>query len=328
MQLLMTEAALARVEARLRPLARNLDVVTLNAENEFKRGGRKIHADEVDPEIFWLSLDAFPAGMLPAMFTKVLKGGRGRWAQVFSAGLDNPGFEAVMAKGLRVSKGSAQAIPIAEYVMAHALSLLHPIDAARAAQAAGAWKRLSFREISHSRWLLVGFGTIGHEIAKRLRPFGAHITAVRRSADPEPLVDQLARPAELTSLLSQGDVVVLACALNDETRGLADEGFFQAMKPGSILINIGRGELVVDEALRAGLDRSQPAHAVLDVFHTEPLPSDAWQWRHPKVRVTAHTSNGGDGTLTRGDDQFLENLRRYLAGEPLLNEAARSEVGL
>lgn len=328
MQLLLTEAALARVETRLRPLARNLDVVTLNAENEFKRGGRKIHADEVDPEIFWLSLDAFPAGMLPAMFTKVLKGSRGQWAQVFSAGLDNPGFKAVMVKGLRISKGSAQAIPIAEYVMAHALSLLHPIDAAREAQAAGEWKRLSFREIGHSRWLLVGFGTIGHEIARRLRPFGAHITAVRRSADPEPLVDQLATPAELTGLLTQSDVVVLACALNDETRGLAGEGFFRAMKPGSILINIGRGELVVDEALRAGLDRSQPEHAVLDVFHTEPLPSGAWQWGHPKVRVTAHTSNGGDGTLTRGDDQFLENLRRYLAGEPLLNEAARSEVGL
>ncbi|QUD87944.1 NAD(P)-dependent oxidoreductase [Phenylobacterium montanum] len=328
MQLLLTEAALARLGPRLAPVARDLDVVTLNRDGVFKRNGEAIAADTVDPEIFWLSLDSFPTGMMPALFGKVLQGTRGRWAQVFSAGLDNPGFRAVMAKGLRVSKGSAQAIPIAEYVVAHAFSLLHPIEPARAAQAAGEWKRLSFTEIGHSRWLLVGFGTIGHEIAKRLRPFGAHLTAVRRSGGVEPSVDRLAQPADLPALLPESDVVVLACALNDETRGLAGEAFFGAMKPGSILINIGRGELVDEEALRDGLDRDQPGHAVLDVFRTEPLPAGAWQWSHPKVRVTAHTSNGGDGTLTRGDDQFLENLRRYLAGEPLLNEAARSEVGL
>ena len=72
----------------------------------------------------------------------------------------------------------------------------------------------------------------------------------------------------------------------------------------------------------------QPAHAVLDVFQTEPLPADSWFWDHPKVRVSAHTSNSGDGNAARGDELFLENLRRYLAKEPLLNEAHPSEVGL
>lgn len=328
MQLLLTESALNRVQDRLRPIAEGLDVVTLNREGVFKRAAAPIDALGVDPEIYWLSLDAFPAGMMPAMFGQVQKGQRGRWAQVFSAGLDHPGFKAVMAKGLRLTKSSAQAIPIAEYVIAHAFSLLHPIDVALKAQAVREWRRLSFREIGQSRWLLVGYGTIGHEIARRLRPFGAHVTAVRRSGGSDPMVDTMATSGELAAHVPASDVVVLACALNDETRGLADQAFFRGMKPGSILINVGRGELVVDEALRAGLDRDQPAHAVLDVFRTEPLPADAWQWRHPKVRVTAHTSNGGELTLARGDDQFLENLRRFLAGEPLLNEAARSEVGL
>jgi phosphoglycerate dehydrogenase-like enzyme len=100
------------------------------------------------------------------------------------------------------------------------------------------------------------------------------------------------------------------------------------MKPGAIRINIGRGGLVDEDALRAGLDRDQPAHAVLDVFATEPLPADSWFWDHPKVRVSAHTSNSGDGNLGRGDELFLENLRRYLAKEPLLNEADPREVGL
>ncbi len=109
---------------------------------------------------------------------------------------------------------------------------------------------------------------------------------------------------------------------------MCDAAFFQALKPGAILLNIGRGGLVDEDALKAGLDRDQPAHAVLDVFQTEPLPADSWFWDHPKVRVSAHTSNSGDGNLGRGDALFLENLRRYLAKEPLLNEADPSEVGL
>jgi phosphoglycerate dehydrogenase-like enzyme len=129
-------------------------------------------------------------------------------------------------------------------------------------------------------------------------------------------------------VLPEADVVVLACALNDETRGMCDEAFFRAMKPGAVLINIGRGGLVDEDALRSGLDRDQPGHAVLDVFRTEPLPADSWFWDHPKVRVSAHTSNSGDGNAGRGDELFLENLRRYLAKEPLLNEADPREVGL
>jgi phosphoglycerate dehydrogenase-like enzyme len=122
--------------------------------------------------------------------------------------------------------------------------------------------------------------------------------------------------------------VVLACALNDDTRGMCDAAFFQVVKPGAILINIGRGALVDEDALKAGLERDQPGHAVLDVFAVEPLPADSWFWDHPKVRVSAHTSNSGDGNVGRGDDLFLENLRRYLARETLLNEADPSEVGL
>ena len=83
-----------------------------------------------------------------------------------------------------------------------------------------------------------------------------------------------------------------------------------------------------EDALRRGLDARRPAHAVLDVFQTEPLPEDHWIWAHPQVRVSAHTSNSGDGVQPRADEQFIDNLRRYLDSQPLMNEAARSEVGL
>ncbi len=322
MQLLLTEAALKRVGDRLKALAPDLEIVTLAPDGALSRPEA-----EIDPELYWLSLDAFGAG-LGHFFKHISQGSKGQWVQTFNAGLDNPVFRILFEKGLRVSKSSAQAAPIAEYVVAHGISLLHPIAAQQAAQDEQVWRRVPFTEIGSSHWLLVGFGNIGHEIAKRVRGFGATITAVRRSGASDPLVDRMATQADLPTLLPDADVVVLACALTDETRDIADAAFFSAMKPGAILINIGRGELVDEDALRSGLDAGKPGFAVLDVFRTEPLPTGSWPWTHPKVRVTAHASNAGNGTLRRGDELFLENLRRFLAGEALLNEASKSEVGL
>jgi phosphoglycerate dehydrogenase-like enzyme len=175
---------------------------------------------------------------------------------------------------------------------------------------------------------MVGYGNIGTEIAKRVKPFGVHLTVVRRAPEAGDLADVTVTMAGLPEVLPQSDVVVLACALNAQTRDMANDAFFKAMKPGAILVNIGRGGLVDEDALREGLARAQPAHAVLDVFRTEPLPTEHWAWTHPQVRVSAHTSHFGGGTMGRGDELFLENLRRYRAGEALLNEADKSEVGL
>ena len=328
MQILMTPTAHARVADRLSAMGSDIDVVTIDSDGTLKRGGVAVDGGQIDPEAFWVSLDLFISGGLPAFFARMLAGTQGKWAQLFNAGLDNPAFKTLMAKNIRLTKSSAQAPAIAEYVMCHALSLLHPIAGQRKAQDAHAWTRLAFREIASTRWLILGFGAIGTEIAKRLQPFGAKLTVVRRHATPEPLAAEVRPTSDLIALLPEADVVVLACALNEETRGIAGSAFFAAMKQGSLLVNIGRGGLVDEAALKAGLDRDQPRHAVLDVFETEPLPADAWFWDHPKVTVTAHTSSAGDGLLKRGDELFLENLRRYRAGEPLLNEAKPGEVGL
>ncbi len=328
MQILLSQTAHARIAHRLAALGPDLDVVTMDTGGVFRRGDAVIDGAEVDAEVFWVSLDQFRSGQLPAFFGRILQGTKGKWAQLFSAGIDNPAFKMVMGKGIRLSKSSAQAPAIAEYVMCHALSLLSPIAEYRRAQDAHDWKTVSYREIASTRWLMLGFGAIGKEIARRLQPFGAPLTVVRRHAAPEPLAAQVRPTADLLGLLPEADVVVLASALNDATRGIAGADFFAAMKPGGILINIGRGGLVDEAALKAGLDRDRPAHAVLDVFETEPLPAESWFWDHPKVRVTGHCAGAGDGVPGRGDALFLENLRRYRAGEALLNEASKSEVGL
>jgi phosphoglycerate dehydrogenase-like enzyme len=216
---------------------------------------------------------------------------------------------------------------IAEYVLAHALALIVPIDAQRELQDAKTWDRTPYREVSQTRWLLVGYGAIGEQIAQRARPFGVDLTVVRRGSDAG-LAHRTLPLSRIGEALPDTDVVVLACALTDETRDMCNDAFFAALKPGAILINIGRGGLVDEDALRRGLDAGRPAHAVLDVFQTEPLPTDHWIWSHPQVRVSAHTSNSGDGVQPRADEQFIANLERWVRGEPLMNEADRSEVGL
>jgi phosphoglycerate dehydrogenase-like enzyme len=329
MQILMTKAASDRVRGRVTTLAPDAQIVTAVTADDYELAGQPIDKDAIDPEVVWLSLDSYASGTLGALYGRLMKAQAPRWTQIMAAGIDNPIFRNILEKGVRLSKSSAQATPIAEYVVAHALSLQVPINPAAALQAKHEWKSTPYHEVAKTRWLMAGFGNIGHEIAKRIKPFGVYLTVVRRSPAAEgELADQVITLKGIGDELPQADVVVLACALNDETRNMCDDAFFKAMKPGAVLINIGRGGLVDEDALKAGLDRDQPGHAVLDVFQTEPLPAESWFWDHPKVRVTAHSSNSGDGNLGRGDELFLENLRRYLAKEPLVNEADKSEVGL
>jgi phosphoglycerate dehydrogenase-like enzyme len=327
-QLLLAKTALARIEPRLKALAPDLDLTLITPAGTFERKGKEVPAEQVDPDIVWVSMDAMREGYLPNVLACVVKSTKTKWMQSFLAGLDHPAFKQIIGKGVSLSKSSAQAIAIAEYVTAHAFSLIVPIDEQRAAQDKKEWTRTPFREINETRWTVVGFGAIGPQIARRVKAYDAHLTVVRRQSDDRGLADQVVQLADISKVLPQTDVVVLACALNEETRHLANDGFFDALKKGAILINIGRGALVDPEALKRGLDRDQPRHAVLDVFEQEPLPADNWMWSHPKVRISAHTSPFGSGTMRRGDELFLENLKRYRAGEQVLNEATKAEVGL
>jgi phosphoglycerate dehydrogenase-like enzyme len=323
----MSEAAFHRIRDRIEGLSPRLDIVIVPEAGRYSRDGADVSAADLAPEIVWNTQEAYMSGLLPTLMRPLLDCPSVRWLQTFNAGLDLPVFRRIMEKGVRITKSSAQGVVIAEYVLAHALCLIVPIDAQRDLQARKEWGRTQYREVSQTRWLLVGYGAIGEQIALRARAFGVDLTVVRRGAEAG-LAHRTLPLSRITEALPDTDVVVLACALTDETRDLCNDAFFSALKPGSILINIGRGGLVDEDALRRGLEAGRPGHAVLDVFQTEPLPEDHWIWSHPRVRVSAHTSNSGDGVQPRADEQFIANLGRYLAGEPLMNEAAKSEVGL
>jgi phosphoglycerate dehydrogenase-like enzyme len=328
-QILVSAPALDRIADRLLAVAPDADVVSVTADGTWRRDGEPVDEGAIRPDVVWLSFDTFRTDALRALFRIIVDDDSAvRWVQTFNAGLDLPVWKTVLERGIRLTKSSAQAPPIAEYVVAHALSLIVPIDQQRALQQRHEWANTPYREISHTTWTLVGYGAIGREIAARVVPFGVDLRVVRRTPQAADGATEVVDLTGLPHLLPSSDVVVLAAASNDETRGMADEAFFRALKPGAILINIARGNLIDEDALRDGLDRSQPATAVLDVMATEPLPAEHWMWDHPQVRVTAHTSNSGSGIGRRGDELFLDNLARFLAGDELRNEAAPFEVGL
>lgn len=327
MQALILRAAYDRIADRLKVVAPDLEVVVQEPDGPLTRDGMAFDQADLAAQIYWITLEAFGKRGHDYL-GKIAAAPGAKWVQTVFAGVENPMFRPLARPGLQVTNSSAQAPAIAEYVTIHALSLLHPIAEQAARQREHAWTPVPFREVGQSRWLIVGFGNIGQEIAKRAKAFGAAIEAVRRTQSPEGLADTVSTLADLPRRLPEADVVVLACALNDDTRDIADAKFFAAMKPGAILINIGRGGLLDEDALKAALDQDKPAHAVLDVFKTEPLPADSWIWDHPKIRVTPHASNRGALTGERGEALFLENLRRYLGGEPLLNPVRPEDIGV
>jgi phosphoglycerate dehydrogenase-like enzyme len=152
---------------------------------------------------------------------------------------------------------------------------------------------------------------------------------VRRSPSGDEPVDAMVPPADVVSsgALGSADVVVIAAPATSTTRGLVDDAFLAAMKPGSLLINIARGALVDEEALVRALDAGTSLEAaILDVTSTEPLPADSPLWAHPRVTITPHDSAGGLGRYSRAADLFLDNLRRYVDGDALMHEVTEADL--
>ena len=172
----------------------------------------------------------------------------------------------------------------------------------------------------------MGYGPIGHEVAKRAKAFGAGISVVRRSPKTSAIVDKAGTIADLGTLLPEADIIVFACPLNEKTRGFASIDFFKAVKPGAILVNIARGGRIDDASMIEALDDGLLETAVLDVFHTEPLPIDDPLWSHPKIRLTPHTSFAGNGGQERWDQLFLDNLVRFTKAEALTQEVDPADI--
>jgi phosphoglycerate dehydrogenase-like enzyme len=322
---LIFEASYRRLKSRIDAIA-GIEPVLITGERKFLLHEREIAADAVNAEIGWLNADLFQNPAMGAYVGALIAAPALKWVQSAAAGFDHPIFAQLVQKGARLTTNHSQSVGMAEYVLATVLDHFQRGPERRRAQAHNSWERFEFRELMGSRWLIVGFGAIGQETARRARAFGAHVTGVRRSRGSHELADAMIAPEELAVHLPRADVVVLSLPLSKQTENMVDAKFLGAMKSDAVLVNVGRGGLVDEDALLKALDAGKPEFAILDVFRTEPLPENSPFWKHPRVALSPHSSAIGRGLSARGDELFLENLALFAAGKPLLNEADPKDV--
>jgi phosphoglycerate dehydrogenase-like enzyme len=209
--------------------------------------------------------------------------------------------------------------PTAEWVMTAILAHVRAFPAFVRAQAHGEWayaEHAPTDELAGKRVLIVGAGSIGAALAARLAPFEVSVTNVARTARPAEGVHGV---EELPGLLPHHDVVVLIVPLTDQTRGLVDARFLAAMPDGALLVNGARGPVVETDALVAELATGRIA-AAADVTEPEPLPAGHPLWSMPNFLLTPHVGGSVRGLLPRAYKLVGEQLRRFVAGEPLINQ--------
>jgi D-3-phosphoglycerate dehydrogenase/glyoxylate/hydroxypyruvate reductase A len=212
---------------------------------------------------------------------------------------------------------------IAQYVLACALSHLREQPRYQSQQAAAHWARHPVRPLAQCRIGVLGLGAVGGAIAQAFLPLGFPVAGWARSprvpSDPGapgalPGVTVFAGEAGLPALLAQTDVLVCALPLTPATQGLLNRATLAQLPPGAYVINIGRGEQLVEADLRALLDAGHLAGAALDVFEREPPLPDNWVWQHPRVRATPHIAGEADAQVVV--QQLLDALHRARAGLP------------
>jgi phosphoglycerate dehydrogenase-like enzyme len=246
-----------------------------------------------------------------------------RWIHSASAGIDRVATPLVRSRGITVTNARGVfSRPIAEYVVMMLLAIARRLPQLLELQRERTWQPLRGVELGSLTVGIIGYGSIGSELAHLLAPFGTRVLATRRHAElgaGEVGNVMIHGFGELDRVLSEADVVVLTAPLTEETAGMIGAPQLQSMRESAWLINIARGRLIDDLALRRALESGWIAGAVLDVFNDEPLPPDSPLYDTPNLVITPHTSWSSDRVVERGVELFIENLRHYLAGEPLEN---------
>lgn len=273
---------------------------------------------EVDIAVF--SHDLWTEGRGRSFFGSLRSTPHLKWLHMFAAGLDDPVFDDLAARGIRIT-GSAgsSATPIAHSVMLHVLALCRNSAAYSIAQAAREWNGLPALDLEGRRICIVGLGSIGREVARIAPHFGMEATAVRRRPtgdEPCPTV----AATELHRMLPMVDDLVLTAALTPESRNLIGATELALLPAGAHVINVGRGELLDEAALADALRRGHVGGAALDVATVEPLPADHPLWSTPNTIITPHVAGRTQLTADRAAAILTENLGRWHRGEQLRNE--------
>lgn len=217
-------------------------------------------------------------------------------------------------------KPDAPAREIAEWFLAYVLRTQRHMAFHEAAQKRAEWLPKEPILTPDTVVGVLGLGHIGNRTARMLRAVGFQVIGWSRSAKQIDGVECLHGQDALPDMLGRCDHVCAILPSTPQTKGLFDAGLLAAMKPGSQLLNAGRGDLIDEDALIAALDSGTPGHAVLDVTRREPLPHDSPLWRHPGVTITPHVSGWHLGDAL---SDVAENFQRLTTGAPLVHEVDR-----
>lgn len=269
-----------------------------------------------------------------------------KWVQMHSAGVD-PVLLLPLYNDTDIvftTTSGLHAVTMAEYTLGQILAYAHHLprmyeDQANGKWPAGRWDRYVPRNLRGQTLGIVGYGSIGREIARQAQAFGLKVLAVKRdlrnlidnsfripdTGDPEAEIPDRIYPVEaLNSFLAECDYVVLATPLTPDTHHLIGERALNAMKEDALLINISRGDVIDENALIDALEKGKIGGAALDVFQKEPLPDDSPLWKMPNVTLSPHVSGFTPAYDDLATDIFVENIKRFVAGEALLNVVDRS----
>lgn len=276
-------------------------------------------------EVIWRLFPAEVEGVARDQFAEALESHpEVRWVHTSSAGIDHlASLFLDRPNTLLTHSAGVTAIPIAEFVVGCLLQ--HCKRAAELAelQRQRRFVQLPLRELGDLRVVLFGLGAIGSEVARRLSPFGCQLVGVRRdpSRPGPPGVSQVFGSQEFARACQGADALILVAPLTPDSEGAVNTEVLSRLAPGSVLVNVARGGLVDEPALLAAAAAGRPAAAYLDTFLDEPLPENSPWWATPGVHVSPHLSWSSAHLARRTSELFGEQLRRWLAGEPLLNRA-------
>ncbi len=239
-----------------------------------------------------------------------------RWVQCLGAGVEDIVAAAELPRSVAVTRIVDQfGVSIAEYVFAELLARVRDLERVRAQQAERLWRPFVAERLAGRTLGVAGLGSIGREVVRKGRAFDMRVLGLSRTAAPDGLVDRHFGPDAWTAFVRELDYLVLVLPLTPQTRGVVGAEVLAAMRPGSVLVNVGRGAVVDEAALVEALRAGRPGGAVLDVFETEPLPPESPLWSLPGVTVSPHIS--GPSRTDEVAAFFLDNLARFERGEPL-----------
>ena len=242
-----------------------------------------------------------------------------KWIMVASAGVENIPASIVLERDILVT--NAQGIhraPMSETIVGYIIAISRSLPTIERNSARKIWDQsVRSTEVEGQTILLLGPGTIGQEVAKRLKPFGVKLIGMNRAGRHVPLMDETITYDELLETVPKADVVLSILPSTEETRRLWKKEHFEAMKETALFCNFGRGDFVAERDIVDALQRKLVKAVVLDVFENEPLPEDSLLWDFDNCYITPHISSESDGYMPRTLDIFRPNLTAWLNGDPL-----------